>query len=48
MASEAAPYDHPKLLAIAYVQPQRHSLDLTKLTDDELRSLTRITAKAQR
>lgn len=51
MAKAAAPYIHPRLAAFDIKnnpRPVEHSLDLTKLTDDELRALERIVAKSQR
>lgn len=48
-AVQAAPFVHPRLAAIQIQQlaePQ-HSLDLTKLTDEELIFFERILAKAQ-
>lgn len=47
-ASQAAPYVRPRLAAMQFDrEPQRHSLDLTKLTDDELKVLDRIYTKSQ-
>lgn len=48
-AVQAAPYVHPRLAAIQIQQLQepQHSLDLTKLTDEELIFFERILAKAQ-
>ncbi len=49
-ASQAAPYVHPRLSAIDLRQvepPPRYALDLSKLTDEDLIELRRITAKAQ-
>ncbi len=48
-AKEAAPYVHPRLAAIQVqklAEPQ-HSLDLTKLSDEELIFFEKILAKAQ-
>jgi hypothetical protein len=50
MARAAAPYFHPRLQAIdlnAVREPVQHSLDLTKLNDEELMQFERILAKAQ-
>ena len=48
-AAKAAPFLHPRLSAIDITpKPQvRHKLDLTKLSDEELKQLERITVKAQ-
>jgi hypothetical protein len=48
-AKGAAPFLHPRLAAIDITQkPQvRHKLDLTKLSDEELKQLEHITVKAQ-
>lgn len=48
-AGKAAPFLHPRLAAIDITQkPQvRHKLDLTKLSDEELKQLEHITVKAQ-
>ena len=48
-AGKAAPFLHPRLAAIDIAsKPQvRHKLDLTKLSDEELKQLEHITVKAQ-
>ena len=49
-AKAAAPYLHPRLAAIDINNRPaqvRHKLDLTKLADEELEQLERITVKAQ-
>ena len=48
MAKAAAPYIHARLAAVEVKDPEpRHSIDLTKLDDDELAYMERIVAKAQ-
>ena len=48
LAAKTAPYVRPKLAAISFDSyPRRTSLDLAKLTDDELEFLERITEKAE-
>ena len=48
MAKAAAPYIHQRLAVVEVPhKPRRHSLDLSKLTDDELIVLERVIAKAQ-
>ena len=48
-AKGAAPFLHPRLAAIDITQKPlvRHKLDLTKLSDEELKQLEHITVKAQ-
>jgi hypothetical protein len=48
-ARSAAPFLHPRLAALDITaKPQvRHKLDLTKLSDEELKQLEHITVKAQ-
>ncbi len=49
MAKTAAPYLHPRLMAKHEPdQPVRNSIDLTKLTDEELIAFEKIVIKAQR
>ncbi len=48
MARAAAPYILPRLSAVAMSQkPSRYSIDPTKLSDEELATMTRLAAKAQ-
>ncbi|MGY3408434.1 hypothetical protein ACVWZV_004547 [Bradyrhizobium sp. GM5.1] len=48
-AAKAAPYVHPKLAAmpVDITNTERSSIDLGKLTDEELAAFERIVAKAQ-
>ncbi len=47
MAKAAAPYIHPRLEAVSMVSEQDYAIDASKLTDDELATVTRLLAKAQ-
>jgi hypothetical protein len=50
MAKAAAPYIHPRLAPVRVedLKPEpRYTVDLAKLTDEELGQLRRIMAKAQ-
>jgi hypothetical protein len=48
-AAKAAPYVHPKVAEMQFGvgEPQRHSIDLGKLTDDELMAFERLVRKSQ-
>ena len=48
MAKAAAPYIHQRLAVVGVPdKPRWHSFDLSKLTDDELIVMERLTAKMQ-
>ncbi len=47
MARYAAPYVHPKLATIQVRRVQRYSVDIEKLTDEELAGFERLLLKCQ-